>query len=62
MKYLLGIDVGTTGTKTILFSEEGEAVSRAYMPYPIRAPFPGQSEQDPEDLWRAVRGTVREAV
>ena len=33
MKYLLGIDVGTTGTKSLLFSEEGTLVGSAYRSY-----------------------------
>lgn len=35
MKYLLGIDVGTTGTKTLLFDTEGKMLGRAYRSYPL---------------------------
>lgn len=59
-KYLLGVDVGTTGTKTLLFSAEGELLGRAYRAYDLHAPKPGYSEQSAEDLWHAVRDTVRE--
>jgi len=61
-QYLLGIDVGTTGTKTLLFSEDGECLARAYRGYALAAPKPGYSEQDAEDLWRAVIETVREVT
>lgn len=61
MNYLLGIDVGTTGTKAILFSENGERAGYAYRSYPTQTPKPGWSEQDPEDWWRAVCQTVRES-
>lgn len=37
-KYLLGIDVGTTGTKTLLFSAEGKLMGQAYRPYPTQTP------------------------
>ena len=49
MKYLLGIDVGTTGTKTLLFSENGELLGHAYRPYGLSTPKVGYSEQNPED-------------
>ena len=32
MEYLLGIDVGTSGTKTVLFDTEGRALARATVP------------------------------
>ena len=48
-KYLLGIDVGTTGTKTLLFSAGGALLGRDYMPYPLHTPHVGWSEQDAED-------------
>ena len=58
--YLLGIDVGTTGTKTLLFSAEGQLIRQAYRPYPMHTPQIGWSEQDPMDWWNAVVETVRE--
>lgn len=59
-QYLLGIDVGTTGTKTLLFRSDGLLVGHAYRPYPTRTPEVGRSEQDPRDWWDAVVATVRE--
>ena len=60
MKYLLGIDVGTTGTKALLFSENGDVLGHAYRPYPLHTPQVGWSEQNAEDWWDAVVQTVRE--
>ena len=60
MKYLLGIDVGTTGTKSLLFSEEGMLLGSAYRSYPTDMPQLNRREQNPEDWWRAVVDTVRE--
>lgn len=60
MKYLLGIDVGTTGTKTLLFSQDGDLLGHAYRPYPLHTPHVGWSEQNAEDWWEAVVATVRE--
>ncbi len=59
-KYLLGIDVGTTGTKTLLFSEDGNLIAHAYRGYPLSTPKVGFSEQNSEDWWNAIVETVRE--
>lgn len=60
--YLLGIDVGTTGTKTILFDQSGAPLRHAYRPYPTFHPRVGQSEQNPADWWQAIIDTVREVA
>ena len=57
--YLLGIDVGTTGTKTMLFRSDGVLVKHAYQGYPMYTPAVNYSEQDAEDWWNAVCQTVR---
>ena len=60
MKYLLGIDVGTTGTKALLFREDGKLMGQAYEGYSIHTPNPGYCEQTPEDWWNALCHTVRQ--
>lgn len=60
MKYLLGIDVGTSGAKTLLFSESGDVLAHAYRAYPMYTPELGFSEQNAEDWWQAVTETIRE--
>ena len=59
-EYLLGIDVGTTGTKTLLMSEDGIVLGHSYRDYPIETPAVGFSEQKAQDWWKAVTETVRE--
>lgn len=59
-RYLLGIDVGTTGTKCLLFSEKGSLLGHAYRGYATATPKVGCSEQHAEDWWQAVVQTVRE--
>ena len=59
-QYLLGIDVGTTGAKTLLYSTDGGLLGHAYRPYETNIPLPLHREQNPEDWWNAVRETVRE--
>jgi len=60
MQYLLGVDIGTTGTKTLLFREDGKLMGGAYCPYAANHPAVGRSEQNPLDWWNAVVQTVRQ--
>lgn len=62
MKYLLGIDIGTSGTKTVLFTQEGEAVASATVEYPLIQPQNGWAEQHPDDWWEAARSTVSKVL
>ena len=62
MPLLLGIDIGTSGAKTILITETGAVVARAIIEYPLYSPQLLWSEQDPEDWWSAVCGTVRQVL
>lgn len=62
MKYLIGIDVGTTGTKALLFAEKGEIVKTAYRGYEVFSDKPGFAEQNPADWYQAAASTVRECV
>lgn len=54
MKYLIGIDVGTSGTKTALFSEDGNVVASHTAEYPLYQPQNGYAEQEPTDWWNAT--------
>jgi len=58
MKYLLGIDLGTSGTKTVIFTQEGKPVASATEEYPLHQPQNGWAEQHPEDWWKAAQNTV----
>ncbi len=54
MALLLGIDIGTSATKTLLCNAKGKVLATASAEYPVHTPQPGWSEQDPNDWWRAV--------
>ncbi len=54
MSNLLGIDIGTSGTKTLLCDENGKVLATAMAEHPIDSPKPGWSEQNPEDWWKAT--------
>ncbi len=62
MSVFLGIDVGTSGTKTLAMREDGKILATATVAYPLSHPRPGWSEQDPEDWWRATIKSVRMVV
>ena len=62
MAYLLGIDIGTSGTKTLVIDESGKVVSSATDTYPLSTPKPLWAEQDPQDWWQATVSTVRKVL
>ena len=59
---LLGIDIGTSGTKTLAMDGKGKILASAQQGYEVRTPRPGWTEQDPADWWRATVATVRKAL
>jgi xylulokinase len=62
MSYFLGIDVGTSGTKTLVMNGAGKILAEATRNYPLHSPKPLWTEQDPEDWWEATVATVRGVV
>src|SRR5436190_9594104 len=59
MSNLLGIDIGTSGTKTLICDEDGKVLATAVAEHPISSPKPGWSEQNPEDWWQATCKATR---
>ncbi len=59
MNYLIGIDIGTSGTKTVLFDEEGKVIASATSEYGMSQPQNGWAEQNPSDWWKAVCETSK---
>src|ERR671930_48011 len=59
---LLGIDIGTTGCKAIVFRVDGTALGQSYREYPLLHPREGWMELDPRVVWDSVRTTIDEAV
>ena len=54
MKYLIGLDVGTSGAKCIMIDENGKVIASSTQEYPLFTPRPGWAEQNPEDWWQGV--------
>src|ERR1700760_3731070 len=61
MANLLGIDIGTSGTKTLICDEDGKVLATAMAEHPIYSPKPGWSEQNPQD-WGDATGKATRAV
>jgi len=59
---LLSVDIGTGGTRSILFNETGGIIASAYQEYSFISPRPGWAELDAETIWEAFRKTVRETA
>lgn len=59
MRYVLGIDVGTSGTKTILVDGDRRVVASKTIEYPMETPRPGWTQQDPALWWDATVKTIR---
>ena len=59
MKYILAHDLGTSGNKATLYSQEGVKVASVSHPYDTHFFNGNWAEQDPEDWWRAICGSTR---
>ncbi|MEG1926076.1 MAG: xylulokinase [Ruthenibacterium sp.] len=62
MNYLLGIDLGTSGTKTVIFDTDGTAIASATTEYPLYQPQNGWAEQDSADWWAATQSTIQSVL
>lgn len=62
MKYVIGIDLGTSGTKTVLFDQLGNTIASHTVEYPMYQPQNGWAEQDPVDWWNASVETLKYVV
>jgi xylulokinase len=56
---ILGLDIGTTSTKAVLFDLSGAELAAAECAYRLLTPQPGWVEQDPDELWQALLHVLR---
>ena len=59
MTCLLGLDLGTTGSKALLITPDGAVVASATIDYPLSTPHPLWAEQDPSDWWSGTVKAIR---
>ncbi|RPI01153.1 MAG: hypothetical protein EHM72_07210 [Calditrichaeota bacterium] len=59
---LIGLDIGTTGCKAIIFHIDGRIAGQAAREYPIQTPHYGWAEQDAELVFSSAMSALREAL
>lgn len=60
--YLMGIDIGTTSTRTLVIDLDGRVVASAVESYDLTTPHPLWSQQNPADWWTATVRTIRRVL
>lgn len=60
--HLIGIDIGTTGLKGILYNTEGKIIKESYEEYPVMTPRSGWVELDPKKVWEVFKKNLYEVV
>ena len=61
-KFLVGVDIGTQGTKAIVATIDGKVLGSAQVEYGVEQPFPSWAEQWPQVWEEAVQKAIRSAV
>lgn len=62
MAVFVGVDIGTTSTKTIAYDLDGNILADEAREYPLRSPGPGRAEQDPDEILEAVLDSLAGVV
>jgi len=63
LRYLMGIDIGTTSTRAIIINAAtGKLAAEGVAPYPMRTPHPAWAEQDPADWVKGAAKAIRVAL
>ena len=60
--YIMAIDQGTTGSRVLIVNAAGCIIANAYAEFPQIYPRPGWVEHDPEVIWQATLGVMRQAL
>lgn len=60
MQYLIGVDLGTTATKAVLFEKDGKIIASSSQAYPLHRDASGMAEESLEEIFEAVLVTIRE--
>ncbi|WP_298982538.1 FGGY-family carbohydrate kinase [Caldilinea sp.] len=59
---LIGLDIGTTGCKAMIFAQDGRVLAQARREYAVQTPQPGWAEQDAEQVWALAWQCLRETA
>lgn len=58
MDYIIGMDIGTTASKGVLYQENGKKIAEATIPYPLIQEKVDQAEEDPQVIFDAVQKII----
>lgn len=61
-KFLISIDLGTTGNRVFCFNEAGQPISNVYSEFTQHFPKAGWVEHDAEEIWESVAKLIPEAI
>ena len=61
-RYLIALDQGTTSSRAVIFSEDGQVIASSNREFPQHYPKPGWVEHDPRDILDSQVTSLREAV
>ena len=62
MNYMIGVDLGTTSTKAVLFDEKNQVVSSANNGYKLYRDIPDMAEEDLDEIFEALLESLRQVV
>ena len=60
--YLLGLDIGSTGCKALVFDHDGKILGSGFEEYGIILDQSGKAEQDAENIWKITCRIIRKAI
>lgn len=61
-RYSIGVDIGTTSTKAVIFTDDGQVVTQHAIDYPLHSPEPKIAEQNPDEIVSAVHLSIKTAI
>ena len=62
MNYIIGMDIGTTSTKAVLYGDDGKVYSHANEGYPLYRDATGMAEEDQNEILEAVTKALQQVV
>lgn len=62
MKYYIGVDIGTTSTKAVLYDQNANVINKFQQGYRLYRNQDGMAEQDPEEIVQAVLQMIHDAA
>ncbi len=61
-KKVIGIDIGTTGSRAVIYQQDGKTLASQSVEYPLYTPQAAWAEQDPEEILKGVLKVLKEAI